>query len=515
LCRDYDKKKENFRKKQMRQIEHQQMKLGEVAVSKIQLDTRSRDEIPKLLMGLKHIYCTPEIREKVFAILEEIIFQKPSKKTGRQGMDLWNILVLGTIRLNCDWDYDKLREMADNHKTLRQMLGHGIDEEDKRYPLQTLKDNVTLLTPEVLDRINEIVVHSGHKLVLKKKDETLRGRCDSFVVETDVHYPTDINLQLDAVRKVIRLIGVLCSGVGLAGWRQSHHNILTVKKAYRKVQQLKRSTSQDVNKKAERERQILEAHWDYIVLSKHFVTKAEVTIAEIRDKGLGLKTEAGLLEIEGYIKHAERQMDQITRRVLQGETIPHAEKVFSIFEQPTEWISKGKAGVPQELGLRVAIVEDQFILHHQVMEKETDDQVAVSMIRKTQESFPELKLCSFDKGYHSPANRKDLWQMLEQVILPKKGRLTVKEKEVEGSEEFVRMKRRHSAVESAINALENHGLDRCPDHGIYGFKRYVSLAVLARNIQNLGHIIQQKDLKRQARRKKAKLRQACEYQRAA
>jgi hypothetical protein len=130
-------------------------------------------------------------------------------------MDLWNILVLGTIRLNCAWDYDKLREMANNHKTLRQMLGHGIEEDDKQYPLQTLKDNVSLLTPAVLDRINQVVVQSGHKLVRKKKDEGLRGRCDSFVVETDVHYPTDINLLLDAVRKVIRLIGVLCSGAGM------------------------------------------------------------------------------------------------------------------------------------------------------------------------------------------------------------------------------------------------------------------------------------------------------------
>ena len=501
----------------MRQVQHMQIKLGEVAVSQIQLDTRSRDEIPKLLMGLRHIYCTPEIRRQVFAILEEIISKKTSKKNGRLGMDLWNILVLGTIRLSCDWDYDKLREMADNHKTLRQMLGHGIDEEDKRYPLQTLKDNVSLLTPAVLDRINQVVVHSGHKLVRKKKDESLRGRCDSFVVETDVHYPTDINLLLDAVRKVIRLIGVLCSEAGLTGWRQSHHNILTVKRAYRKSQQLKRSTSQDDVKKAERERLIVEAHQEYVALSKGFVDKAEGTIAEIRVKGLGLKTEVGLLEIEGYIKHARRQMDQITRRVLRGETIPHEEKVFSIFEQHTEWISKGKAGVPQELGLRVGIVEDQyqFILHHRVMEKETDDKVAVPMIRKTQESFPELKMCSFDKGYHSPANRIDLGQMLEQAILPKKGRLTLKEKEVEGSDEFVGMKRRHSAVESAINALENHGLDKCPDHGIYGFKRYVSLAVLARNIQNLGYIIQQKELKRQARREKAKLRQTCEYRKAA
>jgi hypothetical protein len=501
----------------MREVQHPQMKMGEVGVSQIRLDTRSRDEIPKLLLGLQHIYCTAEIREQVFAILEEIIPKKTSKKNGRLGMDLWNILVLGTIRLNCDWDYDKLREMADNHKTLRQMLGHGIDEDDKRYPLQTLKDNVSLLTPAVLDRINQVVVHSGHKLVRKKKDEGLRGKCDSFVVETNVHYPTDINLLFDAVRKVIRLIGVLCSEADMTAWRQSHYNIRSVKRAYRKAQQLKRSTSQDAAKKAERKRLIVEAHQDYVALSKDFVDKAEVTIAEIRGKNPEIKTETALLEIEGFIKHARRQMDQITRRVLREENIPHGEKVFSLFEQHTEWISKGKAGVPQELGLRVGIVEDQyqFILHHLVMEKETDDKVAVPMIRKTKESFPELDMCSFDKGYHSPANRIELGQMLEQVILPKKGRLTLKEKEVEGSEEFIRMKRRHSAVESAINALENHGLDMCPDHGIYGFKRYVALAVLARNIQNLGHIIQQKELKRQARREKAKFRQACTHRKAA
>lgn len=501
----------------MRKVQHTQMKLGELEISKIRLDTKSRDEIPKLLMGLKYIYCTPEIREKVFAILEDIIPQKTSKENGRTGMDLWNILVMGTIRLNCDWDYDKLKEMANNHKTLRQMLGHGIEDDDKEYALQTLKDNVSLLTPEVLDRINQVVVQSGHKLVCKKKDEGLRGRCDSFVVETDVHFPTDSNLLFDAVRKVIRLIGLLCSEAGMTSWRQSQHNILTVKRAYRKVQQIRRSTSQDEAKKAERELLIVEAHQEYVTLAKGFVDKAEGTIVEIRGKGFEIKTESSLLEIEGFIKHARRQMDQITRRVVQGETIPHEEKVFSIFEQHTEWISKGKAGVPQELGLRVCIVEDQyqFILHQLVMEKETDDKVAVPMIRKTQESFPELKMCSFDKGYHSPANRAELGQMLEKAILPKKGRLTLTEKEVESSEEFISMKRSHSAVESAINALENHGLDMCPDHGIFGFKRYVALAVLSRNIQNLGHIIQQKEIKRQARRDKAKLARGGIYRKAA
>ena len=118
----------------MRHIQHPQMKLGEVAVAQITLDPRSRDEIPKLLMGLKHIYCTPAIREQVFSILEGVVPKKTSRKNGRLGMDLWNILVLGTIRLNCDWDYDKLLEMANNHKTLRLMMGHGIEEEVKTFP---------------------------------------------------------------------------------------------------------------------------------------------------------------------------------------------------------------------------------------------------------------------------------------------------------------------------------------------------------------------------------------------
>jgi len=120
-------------------------------------------------MGLQYIYCTPKIRDEVFQILEEIVPEGTDSDNGRPGMLLWKILVLGTLRLNCNWDYDKVKEIADNHKTLRQMLGHGCFEEDYyKYPIQTIKDNVSLLTPEVLDRINRIVLKAGHNLVKKK-----------------------------------------------------------------------------------------------------------------------------------------------------------------------------------------------------------------------------------------------------------------------------------------------------------------------------------------------------------
>ncbi len=209
-------------------------------------------------------------------------------------------------------------------------------------------------------------------------------------------------------------------------------------------------------------------------------------------------TQYRIMEIEKYIGYSEKQINLIVRRVLKGETIPHHEKVFSIFQEHTEWISKGKAGVPVELGLRVCIVKDQygFILHHRVMQQETDDQIAVPIIESTQHLFPDFKSCSFDKGFHSKHNQETLAEMLDHVFLPRKGRLSEKNKEIEHSDEFREARRKHSAVESSINALENHGLDRCRDHGIDGFKRYVSIAVVARNIQIVGHIIQQKELKK-------------------
>jgi hypothetical protein len=479
------------------------MQLGAVEISQIQFDLRSRDEIPKLLKGLQYIYCTTELKEAVFKILEGIIPAGTDPNNGRRGMDLWKVLVLGTLRLNCNWDYDKLREIANNHRTLRLMLGHGIlDNHD--YALQTLKDNVSLLTPEVLDQINQVVVKAGHQFLGKKKGENLKGRCDSFVVETDVHYPTDIRLLFDAISKVITLIAAVCFSIAVSGWRQSSHNLRKIKKLFRKAQNLKRSNSETEKKKAERERLIVEAHQAYIDLVSSFVERVERTIKELRDKALA--SEEKLSEIEKYMNDARRQMDQIQRRVVNGEKIPHDEKVFSIFEEHTEWICKGKAGVSQELGLRVCILEDQygFILFHHVMRKQTDDQVALYMVREVRQRFSDLESCSFDKGFYSPANRKELQETMDFVILPKKGKLSLRDKALEHSEAFVQGKRKHSAVESAINALENHGLDRCPDHGVDGFERYVALSVLARNLQILGHKIQQKEAKRQKRLEKFK-----------
>lgn len=499
----------------MRTVQNTQMQIGEVDVSQIKFNLRSRDDIPRILRGLQYVYMNEPLREAIFSLLDKRVAPTVSKQTGRPGMALWKILVCGVVRLDLNIDYDRLQELVNEHSTLRAMLGHGPFNEEC-YSLQTLKDNLCLLTPELLDDINQLIVNAGHVLVKKKESEALRGRSDSFVVETNVHFPTDINLLLDAMRKVIGGIAQLAGKYGLSDWRQHRYNQRHVKQLMRKAQNKKRSRAKSEQQKEANDRLVVKAHEDYLAVATRYLHKAQATLATLRQQGLTEVDVCMVLETEGFMQHALRQMDQIRRRVIQGETIVHAEKVFSIFEPYTEWISKGKAGVPVELGLKVAILEDQyqFVLYHQVMEKQTDASAAVSIVAETQKRFPALSSCSFDKGFHTPENQETLKGMLEQLTLPRKGKLSKRAKAEEESEAFSKAKRAHSAVESAINALEVHGLDRCPDKGIHGFKRYVALAVVARNIHRIGDILCKRDQAREQRQQR-KAQNTLLYQQAA
>ncbi len=482
----------------MRTVFPPQLQIGQVDIARIPIDITSRDDIPMILLGLQHIYATEPLRERVFKILEEVIPYTSAedqgipvavaRNKGRPGMDQWVILVLGTLRLGLNADYDRIQELANQHRTLRLMLGQGLFDEDKRYHLQTLKDNLKLFTPAIMARINAEVIQSGYELLDEDIHALIRGRCDSFVLKTDVHFPTDISLLYDAIRTLIRVCVHWSNDYELPGWRQHQYNLSQFKRLYRKIQKLRHSNSKNETKKQARETLIGEAHQAYIDLAQVYLERVSGSYDVLRNTHK--VPETLLLELKTFSQHAERQIDQIERRVIKNEVIAHDEKVFSLFQDHTEWISKGKAGVPVELGLRICIMEDHhgFILHHQVMQKETDDKVAVSMVKDTQDKFPAFNACSFDKGFHSLDNQQRLKESLDQVVLPKKGKLSKADKEREYADEFVQARKQHSAVESAINALQVHGLDKCLDHGIDGFERYAALAVLSRNIQKVGAI---------------------------
>ena len=477
-----------------------QFKLGQITLSQITLDYKSRDDITKLLLGIQHISSNKKGLEQILKILKEAI---SIKSIGRLGMSLWKILVLGLLRQAINADYDRLHNLANNHIDLRKFLGHGMIDCHDNYSVQSIKDNLSLFTEDALDKINVVIVQLGHKTLDSRLTKQLDIKTDSFVVKSNVHYPTDTSLLFDAMKYLINLIGTLANKRGISGWREYKYYIRKIKSLKRKATSIKRSTSKKEEVSIKRERFIEEAHRELIISCQFMLTKLDSTFVQLNQSNYITADQVDLFK--EFIGHANRQIDQINRRIILKQVIPHSEKVFSLFNPFTEWISKGKAGVPVELGLRVSISSDQhgFILTHRTMEQEQDVDVAIPIITKVREHFDNVYSASFDRGYHSPNNQEELSSLVQKLILPKKGKISKSEQDkIRADEEYKTRSRKHSAVESNINALEHHALDRCPDRGIDNFKKYVSMSVVAHNIHQIGALVQRK-LQKQNRYKEA------------
>ena len=163
----------------MREVQKRQFQFGQVAIEAIWLDPKSRDDIPAVLKGLQHLH--KERREELFSLLERHIRPGTDRKVGRPGMDLWRILVLGVLKQGLGCDFDRLHDLANNHRTVRAMLAHGDFADGSRYEMQTLIDNVSLLTPELLSAVGQLVVAQRSCGGQKK---SLASRCAGAVTRS-------------------------------------------------------------------------------------------------------------------------------------------------------------------------------------------------------------------------------------------------------------------------------------------------------------------------------------------
>jgi transposase, IS5 family len=466
----------------MRKRFEQQLELGVKPISETPYMLKSRDDIPAMVAALLKIYKTPEYNSKIFNLLEERIL-KGKKATGRSGLNLWQIFVLAQFRLALNLDYDRLHYMAYSDSTLRQLLGieTEIGFERIEWGYQRILDNVRLLDDNTLRKINDIIVQFGHEVFKKKEAEALSVKTDSFVVESNVHFPTDYNLLWDSSRKAISTIAWFKGKYPchIDGWRKINDWYSSLKNLSREVGQTSAvgGKNKDKRLKGVVNRYLTKANAFRKKLEK---AKANLPIKEITDI-------AKSYELEGFIKLIDKHIDLVGRRLLKGEKIPHEEKLFSIFEQYTEWITKGKRRPNVELGKKLSITTDQFglIIDYYIMENEADSEIVISTADRILPNY-KLRSWSFDKGYWHKDNKALLNLFVDEVIMPKKGKCNKQEAEYEKGPVFKKLKNKHSAVESNINELENKGLDRCPDKTFYGFKRYVSLGITAYNLHKIG-----------------------------
>ena len=232
---------------------------------------------------------------------------------------------------------------------------------------------------------------------------------------------------------------------------------------------------------------------EYVALCRRLAERTVGSVVQLERAGAPARELEPVLR---WLADVSRQVDQVERRLLLGEKIPHSEKVFSVFEPHTRWVSKGKAGNPVELGVPVCVVEDQhrFVLEWAVLWEGEDVHVAVPLIEAARTAWPDLRACSFDKGFHSPANRARLDALLpDGNVLPQKGRLGKAAKARELAPAFVAARRRHPSVESGIHHLQHHGLGRVRTKGAEGFARTVALSIVAANLHTLGVLLQRRE----------------------
>ena len=451
----------------------------------------TRHELHPVLRSLQYIYTEKVLLDKILNILSSKI--KLLNK-GRPGLTIWEILVLAVIRLTLDLDYDYLEDQANHHMLLRGILGANVfGGEGKKYPRQTIIDNISKLDYSLINEVNKLVVEAGHNLTKISDDQSLEIKVDSYVIESNVHFPTDINLLWDSGRKALDIVNIVIGNVSVKGWRKIKHLRKMLKNSFIRLNKIAFKGGKN------REERITDATLNYLETAIKISERIKETSPElhlIADDNV--MSSFALNELDYFEKMLDKHIDLVYRRIIMDETIPHSEKLFSIFEDYTRWVNKGKSGNRIELGLPVTICTDQFgfIVHHQIMEIEQDVEVAIPVANALIENY-HIKSISFDKGYWNKTNYKEISEKVEHTIMPKKGKLNKEENNRERSLDFIIRRKKHSAIESNINGLEHHGLNRCPDKGKENFKRYVSLGILSYNLHKLGNVLQENDKKRE------------------
>lgn len=470
----------------MRKAFDRQQRLDCETVRNVSLNVNCRDEIIPILAALQHIYAQPKLRDEILQAVARDVNRESSSEQGRKGMDYWPILVLASVRLGCNFNYDRLQDLAEQHRALRQMMGIGDWSEEADFNWRTIRNNIALLRPETLERINHAIVAEGHRLA-PKAAETVRG--DSFVAETNIHYPTDSSLIRDGLRKVLSLCAAIAALAGVRGWRQHKH-------LYRKVKNVTRQIDRVAARKGDGYQQRLQRLYrELLGLAETILARADKLRESLKKPGkvsgevLSLDTQLAV-----FMERTRHVCGTARRRVLLGETIPNHEKLFSIFETHTQLYKRGKAAEPVQFGRLVLVCEDGagFISHVYLMPRDADDRsVVVPQMRILQDRLGgRIRRASFDRGFHSPENQRELAEIVAHPCVPMPGATQAKEQEAQATVEFREARQHHPGIESAINALQSgNGLRRCRDRSEPGFNRYVELAVLGRNLHVLGKIL--------------------------
>jgi len=416
--------------------------------------------------------------------------------TGRGGLTPQQVLRSLVLMRVKNWHYRELRERIADGYTLRQFADFYCQPVPRH---DAFNRGFNRLTPETFKAINELVVQAAVELGL---EDGQKLRVDTTVVQTDIHHPTDNTLLWDVVRVVTRLIDRLAAAMDrrrIKGFRDR------TRSARRRMQEIQRMTMR------QRQEQQTRTYRELINIAEEVVQAARTVLENTRKtRGKDPLADLAIAETRKEIEHfcglGSRVIDQARRRVLDGEQVPTAEKVYSIFEPHTDLIKRGKVLTPIEFGHKVFLAESAqgLITQYEVLNgNPVDEQHVVPSLERHQRAFGHApKLYGSDRGFFSEQNVTSCRQDgVKVVCIPQRGGTKASEREAyERSSEFKDGQRFRAGIEGRISVLfRGRGMKRCLAEGRERFEMWVAAAVLANNLMKIATLLtQQSSRKRKA-----------------
>src|SRR6266403_1726286 len=386
-------------------------------------------------------------------------------ETGRSGLTPQQILRSLVLMRIKNWDYRELRERIADGCTLRQFTDFYCLPVPRH---DAFHRGFTRLTPATLKAINDLVVQAAVDLEL---EDGQKLRVDTTVVQTDIHHPTDNTLLWDVVRVVTRLVGRLAKAMERRRIKGFCDRTRAARRRMLAIQRM--TTTQRHHQQSGKYRELIGIAEEVI---EHFC-------------GLGA-----------------RVIDQSRRRVLNGEQVPTAEKIYSIFEPHTDLIKRGKVQTPIEFGHKVFLAESArgLITQYEVLDgNPVDEQHVIASLKSHKQAFGHAPdLYGGDRGFFSEHNVASCKQDgVKVVCIPQRGGTKTPEREAyEKSREVKDGQRFRAGIEGRISVLfRGRGMKRCLAQGRERFELWVAAAVLANNLMKIAALL----AGRSSRRRKA------------
>lgn len=331
------------------------------------------------------------------------------------------------------------------------------------------------LSPGIWQKINEAFSKYA------RETEKITGeklRTDTTVYETNIHYPTDSSLLRDSFRTLARLLTMLQRENRGLGLNHRYHT--------KKVKKLAYFISRNAGSRSKSKQRKVKSVYRILIERVRWIVKVS---REARRKLLGNWTLTDFArQLEHFETLAVKIINQAYKRVVEGIKLPADEKLYSIFEEHTELLKRGKAGKPIEFGHKVLVAQtkEKFIHHYLVMEKREEDKDLLEGVlnahRKLFDSYP--RTLATDKGfYESMKQLEKLERKIETVSICKKGRRDAEEERRESTDEFKEGQRFRAGVEGSISVLKRaFKLNRCLFKGFRNYAASVGCAVFCHNI---------------------------------